>query len=279
MNYLPTEKVKASRINPRRLLLYGKPKCGKTTILSKLDNCLLLDLESGSDHVDALKMNIIGLTAPASEIDAIKSKRHASQKFYLTEVDSMIKNYRKDNNGEFPYKYVAIDTITQLELWCEEHATKMYMDSVQGKKFNRDESGALLPKAKQESVLTLAQGAGYLWLRNAFDYWLNIIDQLAPNIILIGHLKEKLINKSGKELTSLDLDLTGKISSLTAARCDAIGYVYRLKDETKINFASQDAACGSRVEHLLGQDVVIMTEDSKNKTKTTHWETIYLPEN
>ncbi len=39
---LKKEKRKAVSINPSTLLLYGAPKVGKTTMLSQLDDCLIL---------------------------------------------------------------------------------------------------------------------------------------------------------------------------------------------------------------------------------------------
>ena len=55
---LPTTKVKASRKSPKNMIIYGPPKIGKTSMLAKLDNCLIIDLEDGSDMVDALKIKV-----------------------------------------------------------------------------------------------------------------------------------------------------------------------------------------------------------------------------
>ena len=56
---LPTQKINASRKNPRKIILFGKPKIGKSTALANLDNCLILDLEGGTDYLEALKIDII----------------------------------------------------------------------------------------------------------------------------------------------------------------------------------------------------------------------------
>ena len=48
--------------DPKNLILYGVPKIGKTTILSHLPDCLIIDIESGSDYVDALKVKISTLS-------------------------------------------------------------------------------------------------------------------------------------------------------------------------------------------------------------------------
>lgn len=42
---LPIEKVPAKVGNPRYLVLYGKPKTGKTTIVAAIPNNLIIDLE------------------------------------------------------------------------------------------------------------------------------------------------------------------------------------------------------------------------------------------
>ena len=44
---LPTERRKATDYNPRLIVLYGKPKNGKSTIMASIDNNLIIDLEDG----------------------------------------------------------------------------------------------------------------------------------------------------------------------------------------------------------------------------------------
>jgi len=46
---LPTKKVKAEIKSPKNMVIFSKPKVGKTTLLAQLDNCLIIDLEEGSD--------------------------------------------------------------------------------------------------------------------------------------------------------------------------------------------------------------------------------------
>ena len=265
---LPFQKQVASRKNPKRLIIYGKPKVGKTTAVSLLEDTLILDLEGGTDHVDAMRMRVIGLTAPREKPET-KTARHEEGNFYLNEVAHFIREHRKEN-GSYPYKRVVVDTLTQLEAWCEDHATLKYMQSAQGKSFNRDEAGRPKPRNQWESVLTLPMGSGYFWLRQSMTDWLAIIDDMAPDIIQICHLKDKLINKAGKEMSSKDIDLTGKIAKITAASSDAIAYIYRKKNETILNFASTDDTCGSSCSHLKGKEIVLMEEDKEGKVTASH---------
>ncbi len=226
---LPEKKIKASRKSPKNMVIYGSPKIGKTTALSKLENCLILDLEEGTDMVDALKVKVKDIGQ-------------------LAEVGQAI------INGKRPYKYVAVDTVTQLEVWCEQEAKVLYMQTPMGKNFD--------PKNTGLSVLSLPQGAGYLYLRIAYKKWLDNLNKLADHVILVGHLKDRMIEKKGKEVAVKDLDLTGKIRNITCANADAIGYIYRVDDKTMISFDSKgDISAGSRCDHLKGQDMELLWEN------------------
>jgi len=217
---LPKEKVKASRKSPKNMIIYGPPKIGKTTMLSLLNNCLIIDLEDGSDMVDALK---------------IKANSLADLQKIGTEIIKAGK----------PYKYVAIDTISKLEEWCEGYAKAIYKKTPMGKNFDS--------KNENLSVLSLPNGAGYLYLRMAYKEWMDKLNKLAEHVILVGHLKDKMLEKQGKEVAVKDLDLTGKIKQITCANADAVGYIYREGEETMISFNSmEDVTAGSRCAHLKG---------------------------
>jgi hypothetical protein len=98
---LPTKKVKAERQNPKRMIIYSKPKTGKTTAYAGLDDNLILDLESGSDYVEALKIKVNTLQ---ELLDAGKAIKAAGN----------------------PYKYVTVDTVTALEDMIQPLAVKLY---------------------------------------------------------------------------------------------------------------------------------------------------------
>ena len=229
---LPKTLIKPTTQNPKRIVLFSSPKMGKTTFASQLENNLIIDLENGSDYVEALKLKANNFTE-------------------LAEIGTAVIKAGR------PYKYVTIDTITALENWCELEATETYMNSLVGKGFNRGSDGKPLPQNQWTSVLTLPNGAGYLWLRESYKKRINQLSTLAPHTILVAHIKDKFLERKGKEFTAKDLDLTGKIKSITAANSDAIGYMYRNeKSELRITFISSDEIlCGSRVEHLKGQDI------------------------
>ena len=223
---LPTKKVKASRKSPKNMIIYGAPKIGKTTILSQLDDCLIIDLEDGSDMIDALKVKAHSLKDLQSIGSAIMKKGR-------------------------PYKYIAIDTISKLEEWCEGYAKQIYMKTPMGKNFEQKNPGA--------SVLSLPNGAGYLYLRIAYKEWIDKLNKLADHVILVGHLKDKMLEKKGKEVAVKDLDLTGKIKQITCTNSDAIGYIYREGEDTMISFDSlDDVTAGTRCAHLKGKTMPLI---------------------
>jgi hypothetical protein len=171
-------------------------------------------------------------------VDALKVKAHNLKD--LQAVGSAIIKEGK------PYKYIAIDTISKLEEWCEGYAKQIYMRTPMGKNFDKNNPGA--------SVLSLPNGAGYLYLRLAYKEWIDKLNKLADHVILVGHLKDKMLEKKGKEVAVKDLDLTGKIKQITCTNSDAIGYIYREGENTMISFDSlDDIAAGTRCAHLKGK--------------------------
>jgi hypothetical protein len=229
---LPKEKIKASRKSPKNMIIYGAPKIGKTSILTELEGCLIIDLENGSDMIDALKVKANSLAE-------------------LNEVGKAIMKAGK------PYKYIAIDTISKLEEWCEDEGKKIYMKTPMGVNFETKNPGM--------SILALPNGAGYLYLRMAYKKWIDKLSILADHIILVGHLKDKMLEKKGKEVAVKDIDLTGKIKQITCANADAVGYIYREDEKTMVSFDSlDDIVAGSRCAHLKG------------KTMPLNWSEIFI---
>lgn len=240
MIQLPTQKIAPVRANPKRMVIYSKPKAGKTSALALLDNCLILDFENGSDYVEALKL----------KVDSLSTLKAVGQEIVKA--------------GK-PYKYIAVDTVTALEEMCLSYAKTLYMETPMGKNFNGD------------SVLKLPNGAGYLYLREAFFKILDYIETLVPedgSLILLGHLKDKMLETNGKEVSAVDLDLSGKIKSIVCAKADAIGLLSRKADKVTLNFkTSEEVTCGARPDHLKNQEITL-TEMVDNKL-VGHWDKVY----
>lgn len=97
---LKKTKRKIVSLNPSIMLLYGPPKVGKTTMLSKLDDCLIIDTEKGSKMVEAY---VADVTNRAELISLVKEAKEGHE-----------------------YTYFAIDTIDKVVEWAERAVCQEY---------------------------------------------------------------------------------------------------------------------------------------------------------
>lgn len=244
---LPKMKIKAQLMSPKNLIIFSKPKVGKTTLLAELDDCLLLDFEGGSDYVDAMKI----------KVDSID---------HLKKIGNSIKSQ------EHPYKYIGIDTTTALEDMCIPYAEMLYSRTSMGTNWYSKH------KSEYGNILNLPNGAGYKYLRDAFVKVIEYIKTLAPRVILLGHIKDIKLDKndSGGVFSSMDLDLTGKLKRITTSQSDAIGYLYRKDNQNILSFkTTEEVVCGARPNHLKNKEIVISEVKEDGKIET-HWDRIYI---
>lgn len=170
----------------------------------------------------------------------------------------------KETPGQFDF--IAFDTTTALEDIALPYANKLYRDTVMGKNFDEN-----------ENVLKLPNGAGYQYLREAMQKMIGWFEKTIPNIILVGHVKDKSLNENGTELNVKDLDLTGKIGRILSAASDAICYIYRDTETGSVmaNFGDGSSVlCGSRISQLSGR-TILLSEKLEDGTIKTYWENIY----
>ena len=246
MLVLPTEKNKPRVQNPRFLILFGKPKSGKTTLVAQLENNLIIDLEGGSEFLEALSIQARSVQD-------------------LGEIASAIRN-KNAELGKKLYKYITIDNATRLEEICLPYAATLYRQNPMAKTWTGTD------------VRTLPKGAGYMYLREAVRKVTDMFRELAENFILIGHTKDKMIDKDGEELTEMALDLVGKLGDIVCGEADAVGYVYRKKNDTIISFEGGDnTVIEARAPYLRGNKITIANSDENNNV-TVNWNKIYLPE-
>jgi len=244
---LPTKKVKASIKSPKNLIIFSKPKIGKTSLISQLDNCLILDLEDGSKYLDALKVKATSFEEIKEIGKAIKEQGH-------------------------PYKYIAVDTITALEEIVLPYAEYLYSKSPMGKNWFSPGGG----KERYGTIIGLPEGSGYYWSRQAFTKVTDYILTWAPYTIFVGHVKDIVLEKNGANFSSLDLDLTGKLKRIAASNADAIGYLYRKGDKNILSFkTTNDISSGARPTHLRNEEFVI-SEITEKGGYATHWEKVYI---
>lgn len=236
---LPMKKIKASAIDPRNLVIFGMPKIGKTTILSTLENCLILDFELGTDYVDALKIQVKDFTHLMNILKEIKAQG-------------------------CPYDFIAVDTISSMADFLKPKALQMYKESPQGKAF------------EGEDVLQAAHGAGYGVLKTVIDKVLELIHSVTTHVIIAGHIKVSASDDGDAGDAVKTLDLPGNAKRGLARNSDAIALLYRDEDSNLcFNFESTGAECGARPQHLANKRIVVAEYNAEDETFTPHWERIY----
>lgn len=252
---LPTQ-LSTPEVNMTSCILYGLPKCGKTTLLSKLEGCLIIDTENGTGKIRGLIQKVPSDKGPVGKMKWLEGY-----------ADFLI------SQGK-PYDYVAIDTFSEVNDMAEWSGTYRYMTSIQGQKFNRvkDDEGEPIKKgpmlrsddADYQSVHTLADGYGYRWSREdtlrVFEKYLGVAKKC---VFFICHVEDKFVGggdsriRLKEEVAPKQLALTGKIKDILPRKVDAIGYVYNEDGEIKINFTgSEERVGGNRCPHLQGYNDV-----------------------
>lgn len=243
---LPTSKIPAVSVNPKFLIIYGRPKAGKTSCLAQLDNNLIIDLEGGSQFIDAMAVQARSVNELGEIAQAIRAKN-------------------KEVGHNF-YKHITIDNATRLEEICLSYAKLLYMQTPMGKNYKGDD------------VRTLPNGSGYMYIRQAVRKVIDMFKDLCDEFILVGHVKDVQIEQNGEELSEMALDLVGKLSAIVCGEADAVGYLYRKGNETHISFKGGDGTIKeARAPHLRGQDIIIAT-GNEDGTITTYWDKIYKGE-
>lgn len=243
---LPKEKSTPKVNNPKFLILFGRPKAGKSTLMANLDNNLIIDLENGYQALSALVVQARTVNDFAEIANALREE------------------IKKE--GKFPYKYITIDNATRLEEMCLSYAVQLYRQTPMGKTYQGTD------------IRTLPNGSGYMYLRQAVRKVIDMFRDLCESLVLVAHVKEKMINKEGEELSEMSIDLTGKLGDILCGEADAIGYVYRKKNDTIISFEGGDNSIReARANHLRGKKIVVATSDENNNI-TVDMTKIFLPE-
>ena len=208
-------------IDPSLLLLYGAKKAGKTTMLSELDDCLIIDTEKGAQFISGTIAEVKGLSD-------------------LRELTMQLSEEMKKGQS---YKYIAIDTINKVVDWIEESIVIEHNAS---------------SNSKINYFGDLAFGKGHGMVRDRVNKMLDTFMLFCDCLIITGHNKlAQALTENSTLVDPQSLDLTGKLKNMIMAKCDSIGYVYRSdKDGLKISFEANSALeAGSRSPHLKGQTI------------------------
>ena len=255
---LPTERRKATDYNPRLMVLFGKPKSGKSSLMASLENNLIIDLEDGYRSLDVM---------------AVQARNAAD----LYNIKSAIEEKNKENNGKPFYRFITIDNATRLEEMSLIVAAGLYRKTSMGANwgYKKDSIGNIVTDQNGKKVIDpkadvrqLPNGSGYLYMRNALKEMVGMFRPLCDTLILVCHVKDKQIKKNEEEVTEMAVDLAGKTGDIICGEADAIGYVYRQGNKTLLTFKGGDNNIkGSRPIHLREKTFEVGVSDDEGNLK------------
>ena len=208
------QKRQPQRKDPRVLVLFGQPKVGKTTVLSQLDNCLILDTEQGADYVEGHIKNINSMADLAEFANELR------------------------NTPDHGIKYLAIDTIDKIEDWTSEGLCAQHKADHIGEVGNFGAGYAFLRENMVKTLTTLKSLVPYLIIvghrKLAAIQNKEGVDIVQPEMLdLTGKVKKAVCNNA---------DAIGYISR----EADT--------GKLLVSFKSGEALeAGTRCDHLKGQ--------------------------
>lgn len=263
---LPTAPRPAKISVPKRMLIFSKPKVGKTLSLSKLKDCLILDFEEGTLAIEAMA-------------------------YPVKKVSDVVQICKAIKDAKYPYKYIAVDTASALEELCIPVAEQQYARSPEGKNWflaDANDPTKLHPesgKAKYGSIMHLGFGKGYSLVADVFNEVIEKLQRCAPTLIISAHSTYSVVNnKDGSDFSSLDIQMSKKCKFAATFKADAIGYMYRKGKQNFINFtASEDVGAGGRHRYLEKEHILISeyvdADNDEGEELITYWDKIFSPKN
>lgn len=149
---LPTERQSPASYNPKLMVLYGRPKSGKSSIMASLDSNLIIDLEDGYRALSVMKVKV----------------NNAQEIFEVAQaITAKIKE-----TGTAPYRFITIDNASRLEEFALSYAAQLYRSTPMGQSWGmlKDRAGNVVKDPKtnrpmpdpKADVRTLPNGSGYI---------------------------------------------------------------------------------------------------------------------
>ena len=194
---LPTERSVVENYNPKLMVIFGKPKSGKSSFVAAIDDNLIIDLEDGYRALSVMKVQ----ARTAKDMQEIRNAIIAKGK----------------ELHKAPYKYITIDNATRLEEMSVSLAAELYRATPMGSNWGYvvDQKGMVVKDPKtgklmidpKADVRQLANGAGWLYMRKAIRQLIDMFKPLCETLILVCHVKDKQIRKNGEEMSEKQMQL------------------------------------------------------------------------
>jgi hypothetical protein len=217
------ERIKALKADkPPRILVYGPPKIGKTTLAAEFPNAVFIQIEDGENDT------------------AVEGWNRAELQTFGDVMEAMRELYE----GEHGYSTLVIDSLSELQgLVYEETCAR------------GDDKG----NAKTR-IEDFGYGKGYVYAINVWSEFLDALNMLrigrGMTVILIGHAKvDRFDDPETVSYHRYEIDLHDRAQKLLEREMDAI---LLLKRDVAIK--QEDAGPNKKRAHAEGSNVFICCE-------------------
>ncbi len=181
---------------PRQFLhlIYGEPGVGKTSWCAQISGHYFISTEPGTKGVSVFGHNC--LTWPDFMTTCIELKKARETNF----------------EGQRVIEAVIIDSYDALWQMCGNHimASETFIVKGRAEKFKRVED--------------VEYGKAYARVNSEVIGIVRKLGLLGFGVILIGHMKERLVKFRGQELTGVGLSSSQSVQDAIVKECDAVGY-------------------------------------------------------
>jgi hypothetical protein len=217
------EKIKALKADkPPRILIYGPPKIGKTTLASEFPNAVFLQLEDGENDTETEGLNRADLQSFGDVMEAM----------------------RELYEGEHGYSTLVIDSLSELQALVYEETCA-----------RGDEKGNA--KARIEDF---GYGKGYVYAVTVWNEFLDALNMLRigrnMTCILIGHAKvDRFDDPETVSYHRYEIDLHDRAQKLLEREMDAILLLKR-----DVSIKTEEIGPKKERKHAEGSNIFICCE-------------------
>lgn len=217
------DRIKALKADkPPRLLIYGEPKIGKTTLASEFPNAVFLQLEDGENETEVAGWN-------RADVSSFGDVMEAMRELY---------------EGEHAFTTLVVDSLSELQALIYEETCA-----------RGDEKG--VAKSRIEDF---GYGKGYVYAVNVWNEFLDAINMLrvgrGMTTVLIGHTKvDRFDDPETVSYHRYEIDLHDRAQKLLAREMDAILLLKR-----DVTIKTEEVGPKKTRTHAEGANVFICCE-------------------
>lgn len=210
------------------------------------------DPKSGKSTLCSMIPNalMVDLAEEYKYVDAMRAK--------IEKFEDLAQLGKEIKESGMQFKVIVIDNASLLYELVKPYAIDLYRKTANGKFF-------------KGNLADIPYGGQWYYSRMAFMKIIEAFMDVCPSILLIGYVKT-MEEQGGEKLT---LDLPGQLRNDILGKAEAVGRMFREKNENIIDFQGiGNFIAESRVPRIRGRRIIVGRSDKEGKV-TSYWEEIF----